>query len=276
VAQFELLSKHKDSLEKVSKLGEDIKKLRKTIEGDDVVGDSGTQCYVDIAKRTHPDPWGSTQGIVASTIRDVFRSHDFEDLFNAQPGTTDLQTGVDSLQLAAIQKFVQNKVKENKFGSGLEVDFINIEEIEFPEMIREKMEEQITSIVESRIMTTKANARIQEADAKRQVMITEAQAIQDAMASRANAMRIEEQMRTEIKADYYRRIIQTLQEEGQSIDTIQEVLKSLASTSAWEDEFRQLIQMMRPYIQIDQNIRELPSSLANGRGWTTRITNSND
>lgn len=245
-------------------------------ETDLTVGDYYNKIYESNARRVAikaPKVWDGLKGPIMGNVKDAFMSINFDDLFHLTESENngEIEISPDNRKIAAIEKLVKEKSMGSGHGKGLALRVVDISEIQFPEEIQKIINKEASSLVEASIKKIEArtleetaemeaNIRIRKADAESVAKVTEARAEQTAAEyktraqlelarGRAQAEFLEGRGRATARAELYRRVIRTLREEGQSPETIQAILQSLARTNNLEDELKRLLQLTVHYIK---------------------------
>lgn len=249
------------------RLGEDIR-------GDKIIGDEYDKCYERIAKLVAaraPKVWDSMKGAVASNVKDVIMTCDFADLFSVNGAGKDLEIRVNNRKIAEIERFVLERAKESGPGKGIVLRGVDISEVHFPEEIQVKITKQVTALIEEEIKRTEARVLGIEAKAKSDAQVikaeseltaaeSEASAIKQLANAKAYAIGWAENVKIAARVEYFRRVLQMLQDNGQSDDTIGTVLQNLTASAALEDELRRLLQIAIHYVKGEFTGGELPGS----------------
>lgn len=223
------------------------------------IGDEYDQCYVSIARMVASkvsanqhvaDIWDSMKGTIASNLRDVIMSCDFDDLFNVREGGANLVDSVNSRRIADIERTVLENAKGSALNKGLLIRSVDISEVRFPDQIEEKIKTEITALAEARINHIEANTRERTAEIENNIMIRKADALSSARSTeargeqtaaimwaeaikiRAQAEAEAEMLRAKARAEYFKQIVYVLREQNQSEETIKTVLQHIASSSS--------------------------------------------
>lgn len=240
-----------------------------TMKDDPIVGDDYDQCYESIARlasQKAPDMWGTVKNVIANNMKDVIMTCEFEELFGmTQDDSEDLVVRADQRKLADIEKTVLEKAKGYGLKKGVMLLAVDINEIQYPEEIRDKINKEATAHLDAKMRQHEAQARELTAQFEAQAMKIEAEAFSRAKATEAEseetgaqykaramihlakaeaeAETIKEEAKMKARTEYFRQVIEVLRQQGQSDDTIRAVLENLASSSALEDQLKRAINL---------------------------------
>lgn len=237
------------------------KRLEGQLKEDDLkVGDDYDQCYTSIAKLVSmkaSDVWGSMKGAVAGNIRDVFMTCNFDDLFKVSEGGSDLAGNINGRKIAEIEQYVMEKVKGSGPGKGVVLRAVDIAKIGFPKDITDKINAEITALMDARIKETEAkateteahylaNARVVQAKSEETAAGYQAKAKLELARAEADSERLLGSSRAGARAEYYRHILEVLRE--QPPEVISAVLQNLASSTALEDKLKHMLELTTHYV----------------------------
>ena len=238
------------------------------IQNDHRIGDEYDLCYESVAKKVAlkaPDGWDSMKGMIASTLKDVVMSCNFDDLFKI--GESDeLAVSINERKIAEIENIIKEKVELTGPGKGLVLRAVDISQVDFPEEIRDKINKQATALLDTQIELTKAKAqketaeydaqaiqervnaqsfaRLSEAQSKNQAADYESQAQLKLAEAAARA----ERLKGQVQADQYRQIARILRDQELSADAIAEILKNMAASNSLEKQMSHQMELMTHYI----------------------------
>jgi hypothetical protein len=257
----------RNKLREAKTLGQDAQDLEKHLAeaekrlsdlkggSDKLIGDNYDSCYESIAKLAAtkaPEVWEAMKTSVASNLKDVIMSCKFEDLFEINSSNGALGDQVNNRKIAEIEKIIFEKAKGSGPGKGIVLRFVDINEIHFPEKVKEKLIMEVTALTEERIKLIEARtkettsqseanvmrieadarsvARVTEARAEHTAAQFEARALIERAVARARAVDYEGRGIARARAEAYRQIIQTLRDQEQPEETIRVVLQNLAAS----------------------------------------------
>jgi len=199
------------------------------------IGDEIGQCYGSIAKlvaKKAPKIWDSCKVLVASNMRDIIMTEQFEKLFELNQDHKSLEPRINERKIAEIERIVFEKVKNFRIGDGVVLKFVDISNVDFPQELREKVNEEVETLIEERIQQVKA--RIEESKAKGKIVEAKA---------RAQARILEGQSEGEARAALFREILRELKQEksltqDQITDATLKLISAAASVKEMEDFFK--------------------------------------
>ncbi len=199
----------------------DTEQQLKKFETDKIIGDENNQCYEGIAKLVAikaTDVWDALKAPIANNLRDIVMSEYFEKLFGVGEENEDLSVRIDQRKIAAIEKTVLEKAKKQKIGEGIVLRVLDIQQIRFPEKIKEKINEEVKALITAQLKHKRA-----EFEAK--AIVIEAKA-------RAQARVLQGQGEGEAQAALFREILRELKREGTlAQDEIASALLKLISST---------------------------------------------
>ncbi|MBN1993963.1 MAG: hypothetical protein JW953_14785 [Anaerolineae bacterium] len=214
----------------------------KSLENDKLVGDDNDQCYESIARlaarKAPKGAWEDLKNFVASNLRDVIMSEYAENLFDIS-GNNDLEARINQRKIAEIEKIVLTKARQIGLDDGMLLRVVDIQKVDFPEEIAEKINEEIKTQIQERIEQTEARI----AHSKAEATITKAKAD-------AQARILEGQGEGEAQVALFREILRELKRENVlSEKEIAESLLNFISSTTSLNELKSFFRAtaFRPY-----------------------------
>jgi|GEM_PF-3491080 len=231
-----------------------------TTNDDRVIGDDFDQCYESIARlaaQKAPDMWGAVKFSIANSVRDLIMTCNFEDLFgiSQDDDSEGLEVRANQRKLAEIEKTIYEKAKDFGLKKGVMLLLVDVNGIEYPEEIKDKINKQATAHLDVRIKQDEAKARKLIAEYEARAKLIEAESEERAAKfqastrvslaqAEAQAEKITEEAKMRARADNFKQIIEALKAQGQSPETIDIIVQNLASSSALEDQLTRAIKLI--------------------------------
>ena len=157
------------------------------------------------------------------------------------------------------EKIVAEKATDTGLKKGVKLLFVDINGIEYPEEIKDKINKQMTAHLDVKIRQDEARAKKLiaeyeaqaleiEVESKRKAKLIEAESEERAakfqantVVSMAQAESVREKAKMKVRAEYYKQIVEELRQQGQSDETIKAILENLVSSTALEDQLHKAI-----------------------------------
>ena len=89
-------------------------------------------------------------------------AHRFDELFEVQGSSQDLDIRVNSRRIKLIEDTIKNAINKFATNSGIEITAVDISEIHFHDKIKDKITEERVSQIDAKAIVTRARARAQE------------------------------------------------------------------------------------------------------------------
>ena len=256
----------------------DAKQGLQDLEKDASLGDDYDKCYESIARRVAikaPNVWEAMKSSVANNIKDVIMSCDFDELFNIGDHTEGFAVSVDNRKIAEIEETVFERSAGSGLSKGVILKVVDINEVHFPEEIKEKIVGEANALVEERIERIKA--RTKEATAQTKARITQIEADArtvdittkakgDQTATETEALTLRDRAIAEGEAEIIRGRAKAQAEVIRARATAEaEALRGRGKAEAKAEYYRQVLQVLRGQSTdetIDAVLRNLTSSIS--------------
>lgn len=203
---IDLLKEYLTANDKVHQDRALIKQLRQVVQSEKI-GEGAGAHYFGIASKAPADPFEATKGLVESNLRDAFMAHDFDDLFKVEGEGEEVQSQIDSRKIGEIETYIRDKVRATRQGEGFIINFVDVASVQFPEMVQEKLNEELAMQVESRAKVSAARLDEEAATYEAKAMVIRARA-------RAQQMMLEGRGEGEARAAIFREFLRELKREN--------------------------------------------------------------
>jgi regulator of protease activity HflC (stomatin/prohibitin superfamily) len=213
------------------------------------IGDDYDECYDSIARRVAtkaPNVWESMKATVASNIKDVFITCNFEELFDISGENEDLEGSINNRKIAEIEETVLERSRGSATGKGLILRAVDINEVIFPEEITDKINKEVTALMDARIKQTQARTRELEAESEETAARFRARAMLELATADAQAEVLRGRAKAEARSEYYRRIFEVVADQPDQVANT--ILQNIATSTVLEDDLERLLELMVHYI----------------------------
>ncbi|MCB0211770.1 MAG: hypothetical protein KDJ52_20695, partial [Anaerolineae bacterium] len=202
------------------------------LKNDPVVGDELFQVYESIARLAAlraPDPYNAVKFAILNNLKDAIMSEFSEDLFKIEEDNGDLDAKINRRKIKEIEDLVTKKSMAFGMGKGTKLLIVDIADITFPPEIKDKIEQQVKTLIEEKIQETEA--RIAESKAKANMIAARAKAQAAIMAGKGEG---------EARAALFREILRELKRERLPQEQIASAMLGLISATTSVKEMKDL------------------------------------
>ena len=202
------------------------------LEHDPIIGDELFQVYESTARLAAlraPDPYNAVKFAILNNLKDAIMSEYSEDLFKIEDDNGDLETKINRRKIKEIEDMVTKKSMGFGMGKGAKLLIVDVADITFPPEIKEKIEQQVKTLIEEKIQETEA--RIAESKAKANMIAARAKAQAAIMAGKGEG---------EARAALFREILRELKRERLPQEQIANAMLGLISATTSVKEMKDL------------------------------------
>ncbi|MCB0163017.1 MAG: hypothetical protein KDI79_02250 [Anaerolineae bacterium] len=202
------------------------------LENDKIIGDELFQIYESTARLAAlrgPDPYNAVKFAVINNLKDAIMAEYSEDLFKIKDDNGDLDAKINQRKIKEIEDLVTRKSMGFGMGKGAKLLIVDIAEITFPPELKEKIEQQVKTLIEEQIQETEA--RIAESKAKANIIAAKAKAQAAIMAGKGEG---------EARAALFREILRELKRERLPQEQIASAMLGLISATTSVKEMKDL------------------------------------
>jgi hypothetical protein len=214
--------------------------------GDKLIGDDYDQCYESIARliaAKSPDVWGSMKGAITKATREVLSLYSFDELYGPGKGDKPWEVSLNKRRMTEIKKNVLERVKDSGLDKRALLKTVELE-VQIPPAVSTRLNEQRAAALKARLEQHEAAAR--ELAAQVEVKTTSAQAGEtDPTAELVRVKAQAEALKAEFNAEYYRHMLQLLQQQNQADEAGKSRLSQFVSTTPLPEELQRYLS--RPY-----------------------------
>lgn len=225
------------------------------LETDKIIGDELFQIYEStarVAALRGPDPYNAVKFAVINNLKDAIMAEYSEDLFKIREDNGDLEAKINQRKIKEIEDLVTRKSTAFGLGKGAKLLIVDIAEITFPPELKEKIEQQVKTLIEAQIQETEA--RIAESKAKANIIAAKAKAQAAIMAGKGEG---------EARAALFREILRELKRERLPQEQIASAMLGLISATTSVKEMKDLFKSSS---FLHRRYPELMAENGNGHG----------
>lgn len=219
------------------------------LQHDEILGDGPVRHYRSVLKTAAiqaPKVKTALKTPIEMNLRDIVMTQASDELVSlAAGGTKSLADNIGLRRVKEIEDEVQKQTAETALKQGLVLKKFDITNIEYPDDIKPKINEEIGAVIDARIQLIEAKTKVEAAQADKDAEILRAEAEKEAASHRAEAREI----MSERKTQQYENLIAALNRSGLPQSTIKEVLVSIISADAVELKLNQILELTNQYIQ---------------------------
>ncbi len=223
--------------------------------GDKLIGDDYEQCYESIARliaAKSPDVWGSMKGAITKAMREVLSSYSFDELYSPGKGDKPWEVSLNKRRLTEIKKNVLERVKNSGLDKRALLKTVELE-VQIPPAVSTRLNEQRAAAFKARLEQHEAAARELAAQVDEQtfastVKLSQTSAGQvDPTVELARVKAQAEALKAEFNTEYYRHMLQLLQQQNQADEATKSRLSQFASAAPLPEELKRYLSRPNVY-----------------------------
>ncbi len=179
-------------------------------------------------------------------LRDIVMTQTSDEMvLLAAGGTTNLVDNVSLRRIEQVEDSVQKQEAKKALKRGLVLKKVDITNIEYPDDIKPKINEEVGAVIDARIQRIGSRTKVEGARADATAQVARAKAEKEAAVFKAAARHIMSQEKTQ----QYKNLIAALQRSGLPQSIIGDVLVNMTSSDVVEFKLNQILELTNQYIQ---------------------------